>query len=189
MSVFTLTISCLTTSNLPWFMDLTFQVPMQFLCLLQHRTLLSPPDTSTTERWFHFVPATSFFVGLLVIALWSSPVVYWTPSNLGGLSSVISFFLFILSLGFSWQEDWSALPFLPPVDHVSSERFTMTHPSWVALHGMAHSFIELCKPLCRDKTVTHEGDVRDSLSVLISQFVPFSHSSCNWGFLLLISRN
>ena len=35
---------------------------------------------------------------------------------------------------------WFAIPF-------SSGRFvrlpTMTHPSWVALHGMAHSFIEL----------------------------------------------
>ena len=28
--------------------------------------------------------------------------------------------------------------------------------SWVALHGMAHSFIELCKPLCRDKAVIHD---------------------------------
>ena len=26
-----------------------------------------------------------------------------------------------------------------------SELSTMTHPSWVALHGMAHSFIELDK--------------------------------------------
>ena len=25
------------------------------------------------------------------------------------------------------------------------------------LHGMAHSFIELHKPLCRDKAVVHEG--------------------------------
>ena len=30
MSTFTLAISCLTTSNLPWFMDLSFQVPMQY---------------------------------------------------------------------------------------------------------------------------------------------------------------
>ena len=29
MSMFTLAISCLTTSNLPWFMDLAFQFPMQ----------------------------------------------------------------------------------------------------------------------------------------------------------------
>ena len=31
--------ACLTTSNLPWFMDLTFQVPMQY-CSLQQQTLL-----------------------------------------------------------------------------------------------------------------------------------------------------
>ncbi|XP_055260714.1 meiotic nuclear division protein 1 homolog isoform X3 [Moschus berezovskii] len=40
--------ACLTTSNLPRFMDLTFQVPMQY-CSLQHRTLLLSPVTSTTE--------------------------------------------------------------------------------------------------------------------------------------------
>ena len=35
------------------------------------------------------------------------------------------------------------------MDHFLSELSTMTHLSWVALHGMAHSFIEL------DKTVVH----------------------------------
>ena len=33
MSKFTLVISCLTTSSLAWFMDLTFQVPMQYCSL------------------------------------------------------------------------------------------------------------------------------------------------------------
>ena len=47
MSMFTLAISCLKISNLPWFMDLTFQVPMQY-CSLQHPTLLPSPVTSTT---------------------------------------------------------------------------------------------------------------------------------------------
>jgi len=51
MSVFTLAISCLTTTNLPWFMDLTFQVPMQY-CSLQHQTLLLSPVTSTTGYYF-----------------------------------------------------------------------------------------------------------------------------------------
>ena len=41
------------------------------------------------------------------------------------------------------------LPFPSPVDRVLSELSTMTHPSWVILHGMAHSFIEL------DKAVVH----------------------------------
>ena len=35
------------------------------------------------------------------------------------------------------------------MDHVLSELSTMTCPSWVALHGMAHSFTEL------DKAVVH----------------------------------
>ena len=45
-------------------------------------------------------------------------------------------------MGFSHQEHWSGLPFPPPVDHILSELSTMTHLSWVSLHGMAHSFIE-----------------------------------------------
>ena len=35
------------------------------------------------------------------------------------------------------------------MDHILSELFTMTHLSWVALHGMAHSCVEL------DKAVVH----------------------------------
>ena len=62
-------------------------------------------DTSTTKRHFHFGPATSFFLQLLVITLCSSPVENWTPSDLGGSSSsVISFCLFILLMGFSRQK-------------------------------------------------------------------------------------
>ena len=125
---------------------------------LQHQNLLSPPDTSTTEHHFCFGSAASFFLELLVIALCSSPVAYWTPSDLEGSSSGVKpFCLFILFMVFSWQEYWSGLLFPPPVDHVLSKVFTMTHPSWVALHGMAHSFIELCKFLHHDKAVIHKG--------------------------------
>ena len=53
------------------------------------------------------------------------------------------FCLFILLMGFSRQEYWSGLPFCSPVGYVLSELSTMIHPSWVALHGMAHSFTEL----------------------------------------------
>ena len=34
----------------------------------------------------------------------------------------------------------------------------MTHLSWVAQHGMVHSFIELRKPLHHDKAVIREGE-------------------------------
>ena len=53
MLIFTLAISCLTTSNLAWFMDLTFQVPMQY-CSLQHQTFLPSPVTSTTGCFVFF---------------------------------------------------------------------------------------------------------------------------------------
>ena len=143
MLMFTLAISCLTTSDLPWFMDLTFQVSMQ-CCSSQQQTLLSPPDLSTLGHCFHFGPATSFFLELLVIALHSSPVAYYTPSDMrGSSSSVISVSLFIHIMEFLWQEYWNGLPFPPPVDHILSEIPAMTYPLWVALHSMIHSFLEL----------------------------------------------
>ena len=96
MLTLTLAISCLTTSNLPRFMDLTFQVPMQY-CSLQHRTLLLSPVTSTTEYCFYFGSIPSFFLELF---LHWSPVAYWAPTDLGSFSfSILSFCLFILFMG------------------------------------------------------------------------------------------
>ena len=132
-----LAISCLITSNLPWFMDLIFQVPMQY-CSLQHWTLLPSPVTSITACCFCFGSVSSFFLELF---LHWSPVAYWAPTNLGSSSfSVLSFCLFILFMGFSRQEYWSGLSFPFPVDHILSELSTMTHLSWVALHDMSHSY-------------------------------------------------
>ena len=145
MLMFTLAVSCLTASNLLWFMVLTFQVPMQY-CSLQHRTLLPSPVTSATGCCFCFGSISSFFLELF---LHWSPVAYWAPTNLGNSSSsVLSFFLFMLFMQFSRQEYWSGLPFPSPVDHILSELSTMTRLSWMAL-GMAHSLIEL------DKAVVH----------------------------------
>ena len=158
MLMFILTIFCLTMSNLPWFMNLTFEVPMQY-CSLQQWILCSSPDKSTTEYLFCFGPAPSSFLGLLVVVLCSFPVACWTPSNLRDSSfSVITFWLFIQFLRFSRQVYWGGLPSPPPVDHILSELSTMTHLSWVALHGIAHSFVELHRPLSHDKAVICEGD-------------------------------
>ena len=52
-------------------------------------------------------------------------------------------------MGFSRQEYCRGLAFPSPEDHVLSELSTMTRLSWVALHSMVHSFIEL------DKAVVH----------------------------------
>ena len=132
----TLAISCLTTSNLPWFMHLTFQV----LCNIALYSI-------RLACCFCFGSVSSFFLKLF---LHTSPVAYWTPTNLGSSSfSVLPFCLFILFMGFSRQEYWSGLPFPSPVDHILSDLSTMTHPPWVAIHSMAHNFIEL------DKAVVH----------------------------------
>ena len=50
----------LTTSSLPWFMDLTFQVPLQY-CSLQHRTLLLSSVTSTTGYCLCLAPSLHSF--------------------------------------------------------------------------------------------------------------------------------
>ena len=50
---------------------------------------------------------------------------------------------------FSRQEFWSGLPFPFPMDHILLQLSIMTRLSWVALHDMAHSFVEL------DKVVVH----------------------------------
>ena len=154
--MFILTISCLTMSSFPRFMDLTFQVPIQY-CSLQHWILLASPYISTTECRVCFGPTVSFILGLLVTFLHSSPVAYWTPSDLGDLSlGVISFWPFIQFRRFSRQVYWGGLPFPPSADHVLSGLSAITHLSWVALHGMAHCFTELHKPLHHYKAVIHE---------------------------------
>ena len=81
---------------------------------------------------------------VIFLILIQHPRHFWVYSSLPHY-----FCLFILFMGFSKQEYWSGLPFPFQVDHILSELSTMTRPSWVALHGMAHSFIEL------DKAVVH----------------------------------
>ena len=105
-------------------------------------------STSSINNWvlFCFGSISSFFLELF---LHWSPVAYWAPTDLGTSSfSVLSFCLFILIMGFS-RQDWSGLPFPSLVGHILTELSTMTCPSWMALHGMAHSFTEL------DKAVVH----------------------------------
>ena len=177
MLTFTLATSCLTTSNLPWFMDLTFQVPMQY-CSLQHRTLLLLPVPSTTGYCFCFGSIPSFFLELF---LHWSPVAYWAPTDLRSSSfSVLSFCLLILFMGFSRQEHWSGVPFPSPVDHILPDLSTMTRPSWVAPHAWL-SFTELDKTvvLWSDWLVFHDYGI--SVSAL---WCPLATPTVLLGFLL-----
>ena len=128
--------SCLTTFSLSRFMDLRFQIHMQY-CSLQHQTLLSPPDTSTTEHHFHFGPAASFFLDLLVIALSSSPVAYWIPSDLGGLIFWCHIFLPFHTVHGVLQARilaWTLISY-QSTTFCKNSSVRPGHPGWLCTHG------------------------------------------------------
>ena len=145
MSMFTLAISCLTTSNLPWFMDLTFQVPMQY-CSLQHWTLLLSPVTSTTGYCFCFGFIPPFFLELF---LHWSPVAYWAPTDPGVPLSVSYHF------AFSYCSCGSQGKNTEVVCHslLQWTTFCQTSPPWLVRFVWPHtaclSFIELEKTVVR----------------------------------------
>ena len=185
MSTFTLAVSYLSASNLPWFMDLTFQVPMQY-CSLRHQTSLPSPVISTTGCCFCFGSIPSFFLELF---LHWSPGAHWAPTDLGSSSfSVLSFCLFLLFMGISRQEYWSGLPFPSPVDYILSELSAMICLSWVALHDLSHSFIEL------DQVVVHVISMVSFLWLWFSFCLPsdgyvYTLASSNFYWLRLKSEN
>ena len=175
--MFTLLISCLTTSNLPWFMDLTFQVPMQY-CSLQHQTLLPWPVTSTTGCCFCFVSVSSFFLELF---LHWSPVAYWAPTDLGVPLSVS------YHSAFSYCSWGSQSNNTEVVCHslLQWTTFCQTSPPWPVCLGGPHmtwlSLIELDQGVVLWSDWPVVCDRGFSLSAL---WCPFSVSTIFLGFLL-----
>ena len=139
MSTFTLAISSLTTSNLPWFMDLIFQVPMQYC---SHQTLLLSPVTSTAGYCFCFGSIPSFFLELFL--LWS-PVAYWAPTDCGVPLSVSYHFAFSYR---SWCSQGKNTEVVCR-SLLQWTIFCQTSPPWPTRLGWSHrawiSFIELDK--------------------------------------------
>ena len=103
--------------------------------------------TSHIHNWVLFLlcPCLFIFSGVLS-PLFSSNILCTTDLESSSFS-ITSDCLFILFMVFSRQEYWSGLSFPSPVDHILSELSTMTRLSWVALHGMADTFIKLDKPV------------------------------------------
>ena len=140
MSMFTLAISCLATSNLPCLIDLTFQVPMQYCSL--HRTLLPSLVRSTTGYCFCFGSISSLF--LVISPLISSISGTYRPGEF-----IFQCPIFLPFHNVHGVLKANGLLFPSPVDHILPQVSTMTHLSCVALHAIAHSCIEL------DKSVVH----------------------------------
>ena len=88
--MFPLAIYCLTTSNLPWFMDLTVQVPMQY-CSSQHWILLSSPETSTMSvisalaqllhSFWSYYRCSLLFPSSILDTSWPGGLVFWRHSS------------------------------------------------------------------------------------------------------------
>ena len=133
MSMFTLAISCLTTSNLPWFMDLT----SSFLCnnaLNSIRPCFYHQSHPQLGAVFALAPSLHSFWSYFPL-ISSSILGTYQPGEF--IFQCPIFCLFILFMGFSRQEYWCGLPFPSLVDHILSDLSTMIHLSWVVLHGMA----------------------------------------------------
>ena len=146
MSMFTRAISSLTASSLPWFVNLTFQVSYAIL-----------PFTSSD-----FTSITSHIHTWVLFMLWLHPFILS-----GVISPLISCsilgtyrpgeFIFQCHIFLPFQTvhgvlkarilKWFDIPFSSGLHFVRT--LARTCLSWVALHGMAHSFIEL------DKAVVH----------------------------------
>ena len=116
-------------------MDIQSWFPLGLTGLILQSKGLSTVFSSTTLRKYQFFGAQP--------SIWSN-----------------SHCLYIQFMGFSQQVHWDGLPSSPLVDHIWSELSTMTRPSWVALHCLAHSSIELQKSFSHDKAVIREGGQR-----------------------------
>ena len=141
MLMFTLAISYLTTSNLPWFMGLTFQVPMQY-CSLQNWSLLWSRDTPHLGIVFALTRAlhSSGAISLLF------PAAYCHLPIWGIHLSVSHLFVFSYCSWCSPGKNTEVVCHSLLQWTMFCQNSTMTHPSRVALCGMAHWVRQGCDP-------------------------------------------
>ena len=136
MSTFTVAISCLTTSNFPWFMDLTFQIPMQY-CSLQHRTLLLFPVPSTAGCCICFGSIPSFF-GVISPLISSSILGTYQPGEFLFQCPIILPFHTLHGVLKARILKWFAIPLLQWTTFCQSpppwpDRFGWPHTAWLSV--------------------------------------------------------
>ena len=134
-------------SNLPWFMDL-INIPGSYAILF----FTASDFTSITRHihnwvlfllWLHLFILSGVISPLISSSIWGT---YWPGEFIFQCHAILPFHTVHRGLKARIMK-WFAIP--SPVDHILSELSALTRLSWVALHGMAHSFIEL------DKAVVH----------------------------------
>ena len=176
MSMFILAISCLTTSNLPWFVDLTFQV-------LWNIALYS------IGLYFHYQSHPQlgivFALALFLHSSWSySPQI--SRSILGTYRPVefifhCPIFLSFLTVhGGSQDKNTEVVWHSFPSDHVLSELSTMVCPC-VALHSMADSG---CTSLHSQHQFKKFLSCKSTPAFMVCRLFDYGHS--DWCFLTVI---
>ena len=163
MSIFALAISSLTTSKLPWFMTRflcnSFQIPMQFVLfsirLYFHRQ--SHTQLVLFSLWLRL-----FIVYGIICPLFSSSILgTYQPGEFIFQCHIFLPFYAVHGVLKARILKWFAIPFS------GGPCFVRTlHYGQVALHGMAHSFIEL------DKAVVHVIRLFSFLWLWFSFFLP-----------------
>ena len=131
-----------------------FQLPRILLIIVNISWIYPKPQdftfiTNHIHTWVLFLLWLHLFILFGVISLLISRSILGTYRRGEIICQFPIFLPFHTVHGVLRQEYWSGFPFPSPVDHVLSELSTITCPSWVVLHGMAHSFTEL------DKAVVH----------------------------------
>ena len=152
MLMFNPAISCLTTSYLSWFTDLTLMdrgswcasvhgvtksqtqlsnwtemMELTFQVSMQYCSLQNFMFTTRlSHNWasFQLWPSCFFLYGVISNCLSLFPGSILHAFQPGGSSStILSFCIFILFMEFSRQESWRGFLFSPTVDHILSELF------------------------------------------------------------------
>ena len=149
MSVFTFAISCLTMSSLPWFMDLTFQVPVQYYTALDFAF-----TTRHIHNWASFLLLSSHFI--ISGAISNCPQLF-SGSTLGGYSQPGVFTCHIFLPFHTIHEvltarilEWFAISSSRGTHFFRTLHYELA--SWATLHGLVHGFIELCSLLRHDSS-------------------------------------
>ena len=126
MSMFTLAISCLTTSNLLWFMDLTFQIPMQY-CSLQHWTL----HHQSHPQWVLFLLWLYLFILSGVTSKLTSSSIFSQFSPVQSLSHVWLFetpWIAACQASLSITNSWSSLKLMSIESVMPSSHLILCRP-------------------------------------------------------------
>ena len=175
MSMFTLAISCLNTSNLPWFMDLT---TFQFLCNIALYSIgLGFYHQSHPQLGVVFALAPSLY------SFWSyfSTDLQWYIGHLLAWGVHVSLSCLFAFLYYSWGSQGKNTEMVCNSllqDHVLSELSPMIRPPWVS-----HSFTEL------DKAVVHVISLISFLWLwfqFVCPLMPFLSTYCLTGVSLTL---